>query len=113
NVGSQKARIVTSIAMFYDLARPLDFALQVAEILAEDGVWMFEQSYLAAMLATNSYDTICHEHVEYYAMKQIKWIVDRAGLKIIRVTTNDTNGGSFAVTVAKSGSSYPEAVEQI
>src|SRR5262245_34003750 len=64
-LGSTKAKIVTSIAMFYDLDDPLSFAKQVAEILADDGVWHFEQSYLPAMLAQCAYDTICHEHLEY------------------------------------------------
>ena len=66
--GHRKAKIVTSIAMFYDLDRPLDFMRQVASILADDGVWHFEQSYLPAMLAAGSYDTACHEHLEYYAL---------------------------------------------
>jgi hypothetical protein len=104
--GERKAKIVTSIAMFYDLERPLDFMCQVASILADDGVWHFEQSYLPAMLAAGSYDTACHEHLEYYGLRQIKYLTDRAGLKIIDVKLNDVNGGSFAVTVAKAGASY-------
>ncbi len=105
--GQRKAKIVTSIAMFYDLDRPMDFMRQVASVLADDGVWHFEQSYLPAMLATNSYDTACHEHLEYYALRQIKYMADRAGLKILNVTFNDVNGGSFAVTAAKDGAPYP------
>ena len=102
----RKARIVTSIAMFYDLDRPLDFMREVASILDDEGVWHFEQSYLPAMLAANSYDTACHEHLEYYGLRQIKYMADRAGLKILDVKLNDINGGSFAVTVAKAGASY-------
>jgi len=111
--GPRKARVVTSVAMFYDLERPTEFAGQVAELLADDGIWVFEQSYLPAMLETNSYDTICHEHLEYYAMKQIDWISERAGLKIIDVSRNDSNGGSFAVTVAKKGARYPAAAAAV
>ena len=106
---NRKARIVTSIAMFYDLERPLVFAEQVRDILAPDGIWHLEQSYLPTMLRMNAYDTICHEHLEYYALKQIKWITDRCGLKIIDVQLNEINGGSFAVTVAHQQSSCPEA----
>ena len=102
----RKAKIVTSIAMFYDLDRPLDFMRQVASVLADDGVWHFEQSYLPAMLAAGSYDTACHEHLEYYALRQIKYMADRTGLKILDVKLNDINGGSFAVTVAKAGANY-------
>ena len=83
--GQRKAKIVTSIAMFYDLDRPLDFMREVASILDDDGVWHFEQSYLPAMLAAGSYDTACHEHLEYYALRQIKYMTDRAGLKILDV----------------------------
>lgn len=111
--GGRKVRVVTSVAMFYDLERPTVFASEVAEVLADDGVWTFEQSYLPAMLETNSYDTICHEHLEYYAMRQIKWIIDRAGLKIIDVTRNDSNGGSFAVTASKIDSKYPAATNAV
>ena len=104
-----KAKIVTSVAMFYDLEAPLDFMHQVESVLAEDGIWHFEQSYLPFMLQANAYDTICHEHLEYYALGQIKWITDRAGLKIINVEFNEINGGSFAVTVAKKNAKYPVA----
>jgi len=97
----RQARIVTSIAMFYDLEAPLTFMREIAQILAPDGIWHFEQSYLPLMLSQNAYDTICHEHREYYALRQIQWLVDRAGLKIIEVEANDVNGGSFAVTAAR------------
>jgi hypothetical protein len=100
------AKIVTSIAMFYDLEDPVAFAREVAEILDDEGVWHFEQSYMPAMLEINAYDTICHEHVEYYGLHQIKAITDRCGLKILDVELNDSNGASFAVTVAKQNSSH-------
>jgi NDP-4-keto-2,6-dideoxyhexose 3-C-methyltransferase len=105
----RRASIVTSIAMFYDLDSPLDFMRQIERILADDGVWAMEQSYLPAMLRTTGYDTICHEHLEYYAVHQIAWMARRAGLKIIQVEENTVNGGSFAVLLAKEGSSYHAA----
>ena len=97
-----KAKVVTSFSMFYDLENPMEFMRQVYEVLADDGVWVFEQSYMPTMLDTNSYDTVCHEHLEFYALRQIKWMADRVGLKIIDVEFNDINGGSFSITVAKS-----------
>src|SRR5207248_3038132 len=72
-----------------------------------------EQSYLPAMLDVVAYDTICHEHLEYYCLRQIKWLADRVGLKIIHVSRNETNGGSFAVAVSKIGSVHPEASRDI
>ncbi len=106
--GTKRARLITSIAMFYDLENPLDFMKEVASILEEEGVWHFEMSYLPFLVRTTGYDTICHEHLEYYSLRQIKWMADRCGLKIIDVDFNDINGGSFAVSVARRTSSYPE-----
>ena len=102
-VEKSQAKIVTSIAMFYDLDAPIEFAKQVASILADDGVWHFEQSYMPSMLRMNSYDTICHEHVEYYSLAVIVTILDAAELKVIDVHMNAVNGGSFAVTATKRG----------
>jgi len=110
NVGEKKAKIITAIAMFYDLESPMDFVNQVYEVLADDGIWVFEQSYLPTMLEMNAYDTICQEHLEYYCLKQIKWIVDKFDLKIIDVEFNHVNGGSFSVTVAKSTSPYTQNI---
>jgi hypothetical protein len=105
-LGDKKARIVTSIAMFYDLEDPIDFMRKVESVLADDGVWHFEQSYMPEMLRVNAYDTVCHEHLEYYGLTQIQWMAKRAGLKILEVDVNDVNGGSFAITVAKQASSH-------
>jgi hypothetical protein len=103
---SRKARIVTSIAMFYDLEDPVDFARQIAAILTDDGIWHFEQSYMPSMLRTNSYDTICHEHLEYYSIAVVNTLLQAAGLKVLDVQMNSVNGGSFAVTAAKRSSRY-------
>lgn len=96
------ADIVTSVAMFYDLEDPIGFASQIASILSKNGVWHFEQSYMPSMLRLNSYDTICHEHLEYYSLGAVKYILDAAGLKLVDVAMNAVNGGSFAVTVARA-----------
>lgn len=107
--GKRKAKVITSIAMFYDLEDPVKFANEVAQVLSEDGIWVMEQSYLPSMLQTNSYDTICHEHLEFYCLSQIEWIVKAAGMKVINVSLNDSNGGSFRVTIAKQGTDYKES----
>lgn len=102
----RRAAIVTSLAMFYDLESPQAFMRAIHDILADDGVWVFEQSYLPSMLSQLAYDTICHEHLSYYALRQIKWMTDRCGFKILDVELNDANGGSFCVTVAKTASKH-------
>lgn len=101
SVATEPARIVTSIAMFYDLEDPTGFVGQIESILRDDGVWHLEQSYMPSMLRMNSYDTICHEHIEYYSLGALQQIVANAGMKIVDVTMNSVNGGSFAVTAAK------------
>ena len=103
SVEKKQAKIVTSIAMFYDLEAPIEFAKQIESILADDGIWHFEQSYMPSMLRLNSYDTICHEHLEYYSLHVVKTILEKAGLRLVDVVMNAVNGGSFAVTAAKAG----------
>ncbi len=109
----RKAKIVTSISMFYDLEAPLSFVQEVAEVLADDGLWVLEQSYLPTMLDMTAYDTICHEHLEYYGLSQLKWMMDRAGLKIVDVELNDVNGGSFSVMAAKKSAPYGEGSARV
>ncbi|MCM8797758.1 MAG: class I SAM-dependent methyltransferase [Candidatus Omnitrophica bacterium] len=102
----QKAKVITSFSMFYDLEDPLEFMRQVYEALSEDGIWVFEQSYMPSMLENNAYDTVCHEHLEFYALRQIKWMTDKVGFRIVDVEFNDVNGGSFSVTVAKANDNF-------
>ncbi len=99
--GAKPAQIVTSIAMFYDLQDPVGFAREIEQVLAPGGVWHFEQSYMPAMLRTGSYDTVCHEHLEYYSLGVVTRILETAGLRAFDVKMNAVNGGSFAVTALR------------
>lgn len=103
---NKKAKIITAFSMFYDLEDPIAFAKDIEGMLDNEGLWIFEQSYMPAMLRTNSFDTICHEHLEFYALKQINWIAKNSGLKIVDVEFNDVNGGSFSITAAKINSQH-------
>jgi len=107
-LNKKKAKIITTISMFYDLSSPVDFAKDIYECLDDQGIWHLEQSYMPMMIKNTSYDTICHEHLEYYSLKSIKYIFDTVGFKIIDLEFNDINGGSFAITVAKNNSKYKE-----
>jgi len=104
------AALVTSIAMFYDLEDPVAFAKDIASILRDGGLWYFEQSYMPWMLRSGAYDTICHEHLEYYSLTNIRDIIERAGLELVDATTNAVNGGSISVTARKGQSSEPSSV---
>jgi SAM-dependent methyltransferase len=99
--------IITAVAMFYDLEDPVGFVQSVSSWLAADGVFIFEVSYLPAMLRQQSYDTICHEHIEYYSLAALEAIMARAGMRIVHVEENAINGGSircFAVQAASATS---------
>lgn len=94
-IGGRKFDIITSIAMFYDLEDPVGFVKSIRDHLSENGVWIFEMSYMPLMLKQNSYDTICHEHLEYYHLAAIETILKLSGMKVIDATLNDINGGSI------------------
>jgi NDP-4-keto-2,6-dideoxyhexose 3-C-methyltransferase len=109
----KKAKVITSFSMFYDLEDPIAFAREIEASLDDDGIWVCEQSYLPAMLMANSFDTICHEHLEFYSLRQIDWIAEKAGLKVIDVKFNDINGGSFSITAAKVDSAIQPDLAQL
>ena len=107
-VNNKKAKLITTISMFYDLPDPVKFVEDIYKCLDKNGIWHLEQSYMPAMIKNFSYDTICHEHIEYYSLKSIKFILDKVGFKIIDIEFNDINGGSFAITVSKKNSTHKE-----
>jgi NDP-4-keto-2,6-dideoxyhexose 3-C-methyltransferase len=110
----RKAKVITSFSMLYDLEHPLAFASDIARILdLTDGIWVFEQSYMPLMLDRLAFDTICHEHLEYYGLKQIMWMLDRVGLKVVDVELNDVNGGSFSVVAASKESNRRVETDRI
>ncbi len=97
--GDEKAKIVTSVAMFYDLEDPNTFVSDIFKCLALDGVWVVQQNYLATMLQKNGFDNIGHEHLEYYSLSTMERLLSRHGLEIFDVETNNVNGGSFSNTI--------------
>jgi hypothetical protein len=108
-----KFNLITSISMFYDLPDPFDFATQIQKILHDKGIWHIELSYMPMMIKNTSYDTICHEHLEYYSLKSLKYLLDRANLKIINLSFNQINGGSIALDIAKKKSKHKECKDLI
>jgi SAM-dependent methyltransferase len=105
--GEAKAKAVSSISMLYDLPDPNQFVKDVASVLAPDGLWVFEQSYLPLMVERGSFDTICHEHLEYYGMHQIDILLRRHKLRAFDVKVNDVNGGSFQIWACHEFGPYP------
>lgn len=94
-IGEKKMDIITSIAMFYDLESPVDFVKNIKRFLSPEGIWVFEMSYMPKMLEMDSYDTICHEHLEFYSLAVLEKIVGMADMKIFKISFNDINGGSI------------------
>ena len=104
-----KFDLITSIAMFYDLQNPNIFVKKVKAHLKKNGIWIFELSYLLDMLKLNSFDTICHEHLEYYSIHSLNYLMKKHGLKIFDVSKNTINGGSIRCFVThKDNSIYDE-----
>ena len=98
------AKLISSIAVFYDVPDPKLFANDIASILDKNGVWVMEQSYLPLLIRDLSFDSICHEHLAYYGFKQIKLAAEDASLKVFNVYTNNMNGGSLRVFLCHSNS---------
>ncbi len=110
-ISQNKAKIITSIAMFYDLNDPNVFLDDVVKILDDSGIFIIQQNYLGGMIEQNAFDNILHEHLEYYSLNSLEYLLDLHGLKVIDVEERVINGGSFRVYVAfKSNKKIKESV---
>lgn len=104
----RRFRIVTSIAMFYDLEDPNRFVADVKRVMDPDGLWVVQMSYLPLMLSQNAFDNVCHEHLEYYSLASMEALLDRHGMQVVDVEVNDVNGGSCRLYIRNRGAS-PES----
>ena len=98
-MGEQKAKIVTTVAMFYDLDNPNSFVQDIKRILDESGVWVCQLMTARPMLDTNDLGNVIHEHLEYYSYKALVNLLERNGLEIYQVRENDINGGSYQLYI--------------
>src|SRR3989344_1665986 len=99
---SKKAKVVTTIAMFYDLEDPHAFIRDVREILDDNGLWVVQMSYLPLMLRQLAFDNICHEHLEYYRLIALQHLLSRHKMRVVDCELNDINGGSFRIYIRHS-----------
>ena len=95
----EKAKIITSISMFYDLENPNEFVSDISKILHKEGVWIIELKYLPTMIFQNAFDNIVHEHIEYYHFSVIEYLLKKFNLKPVDVSLNDSNGGSIRIFI--------------
>lgn len=103
--GYKKAKVITSIAMFYDLEEPHTFVQNIYDILDDDGLWIIQMSYLPLMLKQLAFDNICHEHLEYYSLESLTYLLDMHDLTVVDCELNDVNGGSFRIYIQKKSAS--------
>ena len=101
-----KAKAITSIAVFYDVAEPDKFISEIKDILHNEGIYVMEQSYLPMLVKNNAYDSICHEHLTYFTLKQIDYLCEKNNLRIIKTSMNNMNGGSIRVFIAHKNSDF-------
>ena len=97
--GTKKARVITSISMFYDLDKPHDFVGDIKDILDDNGIWILQMNYLVTMLENNAFDNIVHEHLEYYSLQSLEYLLNKHDLEVFEVEQNNINGGSIRVYI--------------
>ena len=102
----KKSKIITSIAVFYDLQNPVKFIKDIKSILDKEGIWVLEQSYFPSLIKNNAYDSICHEHLSYFMHRQLNLLLKNEKLKIIDVSFNNMNGGSVRFFISHQESEY-------
>jgi len=95
NFPGKKCKVITSIAMFYDLDDPNEFVKNIVDCLHSNGIWVIQMAYVVPMLKLNGFDNIGHEHLEYYSVKTLNKLIEKHGLKIFHVEKNDLYGGSI------------------
>lgn len=100
--GNQKIKVLTAIAMFYDLDKPDEFLKDVYDVLDDEGLFVMQLSHSGLMIDQCAFDNILSEHVYYYTLSSLKVYLERNGFKIVDCSLNDTNGGSFRVYIRKA-----------
>ena len=111
--GGGQAKVITAIGMFYDLEDPNRFIHDAQRALADDGIFVAQLMCLKSMLEQNDVGNICHEHLEYYSLDSLKYLLEANGLEMFKIAENDVNGGSYRIFCRKlkgTGVSYHEKI---
>lgn len=99
--GDRKCKVITCIAMFYDVPNPNEFLQDIHEILDDEGLFVIQFSHAGLMIDQCAFDNILHEHIFYYTLNSLTTLLERNGFKVVDCQLNDTNGGSFRVYIRK------------
>ena len=105
-ISAKKFKLISAVAMFYDLEEPLKLVELIKIILSKNGIFHLEVAYLPEIVRTFSYDTFCQEHYEYYSLMSLQYIFKKSNMKIIDFGLNDINGGSIWINVSHLNSKY-------
>jgi len=97
----RKPKIITAIGMFYDLEEPNEFIRDAADSLDKDGIFIAQLMCLKSMVEKNDLGNICHEHIEFYSLKSLKFLFEKNGLEIFKIEENNINGGSYRIYCRK------------
>jgi SAM-dependent methyltransferase len=92
---TRRPKVITSIAMFYDLEDPRKFVADIKRVMHRDGLWIVQMSYLPLMLKQNEFGNICHEHLEYYSLQSLEYLLKLNDFEVVDAELNDVNGGSL------------------
>lgn len=110
---SVKFKIITALSVFYDLENPHDFIVAVKKLLHKDGIFYLEFQDLMKILKNNMFDTICHEHLEYYSVNFINSLMKKHNLRVFDHYYNKINGGSSAYFICHRNSYYKSHTSKI
>ncbi len=100
---AERARVITTIAMFYDLPDPNKFVKDIKQIMRQDGIWVIQLMDLLPMLWMNDFTNCCFEHLEYYGLKWLVEFLKSYGLEVFDLERNQVNGGSIRLYVSYPG----------
>lgn len=114
-VFKNRFKVITAIAMLYDLEDPGMFIESVKDLLHPDGIFVAQFTDLLSMLKCNAFDNICHEHIEYYSLRDLDLLFKNSEMDIFDVEYNNVNGGSVRVFVCHKGTRKisPKVVEAL
>ncbi len=113
NLKNKKFKIITSVAMFYDLNNPLQFCKNVESVIHKNGIFHVEIAYLPDIISKLSFDTFCQEHLTYYSYHSFKYLIKQTNFKIIDFNRNSINGGSINFDLVLKNSKYKPNFKKI
>ena len=97
------ATLITATNVFAHIENVHNIVDSILLLLDEDGVFVSESHYLVSLLETLQYDTIYHEHLRYYSLHSLQYLLNMHGLEVFHVKRIPTHGGSVRVYAARTG----------